>query len=81
MTKAIWAMAALAILAGCGDGDVYTLYRSSVVAGVERVHVATFDAKGRRDYNEGNCAIARDLFVAQPSVIVRYWCELGRYRG
>jgi hypothetical protein len=58
-----------------------TLYRGSMVGGGEmRVHVATFDAAEREDYNQNNCEIARGLFASQSGVKVTYWCEKGRYK-
>lgn len=61
---------------------VYTLYRSSSVESMKdaRLHMATFDAVEGTEYNRGNCLIAAQLFQRQPGVIVRYWCEAGRYR-
>lgn len=61
---------------------VYTLYRSSSVESMRdaRLHMATFDAVEGTEYNRGNCLIAAQLFQRQPGVIVRYWCEAGRYR-
>ena len=61
---------------------VYTLYRSSSATGMRdaRMHIATFDAAESVEYNRGNCLIAAQLFQKQPGVIVRYWCEAGRYR-
>jgi hypothetical protein len=58
---------------------VYTLYRSSAVAGGEkaRVHVATFDSDNGAEYNRDNCEIAKSLFHAQAGVTVTYWCERG----
>ena len=47
--------------------NVVTLYRGSVVSGVLRVHVATFDADESYAYNWENCNIAADLFKAQDS--------------
>ena len=55
---------------------VYRLYRSSMAFKDARLHVATFDAEDGDEYNRENCDIARDLFVRQPGVMVRYWCEL-----
>ena len=68
-------------MAACkpADDSVYTLYRGSVT-GPMRIHVATFDSVDGEDYNRENCDIARSLFQAQPGVIVKYWCEKGRYR-
>lgn len=60
------------------DSDVYTLYRDSVVPGIEKVHVATFDTSEGREYNRGNCMLARDLFQRQPGVKTNFWCEPGR---
>ncbi|MGE4013649.1 MAG: hypothetical protein AB7G15_16085 [Alphaproteobacteria bacterium] len=61
------------------DGT-WTLYRASVVAGITRIHVATFDASEGFNFNRVNCEIAGGLFQAQPGVIVRYWCEQGQFR-
>ncbi len=64
------------------DGDVYTLYRSSVVIPNARVMVATFDEPaGGAKYNAENCSVAARLFANQPAVIVSYWCENGRARN
>jgi hypothetical protein len=66
-------------------GIVYTLYRNSptvvgTISGVDaRIHVATFDAAGGKDYNKNNCETARQLFASQPGVTVRYWCERGKF--
>lgn len=59
--------------------SVYTLYRSSAVAGGEkwRMHVATFDATDGTEYNRDNCEVAKNLFQVQPGVKVTYWCERG----
>ena len=77
----------MVLLMGCDDSKgVYTLYRSSPKIGnIEgdkaRIHVATFDAsEGGEEYNRRNCEIARELFVKQEGVTVRYWCERGKFR-
>jgi hypothetical protein len=75
-------------LGACGlsitDDSVYTLYRTSPVPvptpELQRVHVATFDAEGGEQYNRENCDITRQLFQAQPGIVVRYWCEKGSFR-
>lgn len=67
-------------LVGCRGEDVYTLYRNSPAFPDMRIHVATFDATGGDRYNNENCQIARTLFEGQPGVVVRYWCEKGRYQ-
>ncbi len=64
----------------CTDGDVYTLYRSSVVIEDIRIHVATFDAKDGEAYNHENCQVAQELFQKQDEVKTKFWCEKGRYR-
>ena len=76
------ALSVIASLSGCGfaDNDTYTLYRSSVLDGVNRIHVATFDTKDGDEYNEENCRLAAELFQQQPGVKTRFWCEKGRYR-
>lgn len=58
------------------ERTVYRLYRSSIALKDARLHVASFDAEVGGEYNRENCEIARDLFVGQPGVTVRYWCEL-----
>lgn len=62
--------------------DVFTLYRSSALRNGQawRLHVATFDAKDGKEYNQGNCEIARELFQNQPNVTVHYWCEKGYFK-
>lgn len=83
-TPAVTSMISLVLATGCSDraslGDTYTLYRSSLVDGVSRLHVATFDAKGGDGYNSGNCDLAADLFQHQDGVKVRFWCEKGGYK-
>ena len=63
---------------------IYTLYRNSPTvvhtSGDDtRIHVVTFDAAEDKDYNRDNCETARDLFASQPGVMVRYWCERGKF--
>lgn len=69
-------------LTGCDafSSSVYTLYRSSLIDPNLRVHVATFDASGREEYNRENCAIAAKLFGDQPGVRTKFWCEKGRFK-
>jgi len=45
-----------------------------------RLHIATFDAAEKEEYNRENCDVAQKLFGAQPGVKTRFWCEKGRYR-
>jgi hypothetical protein len=70
---------ALLLLTGC-DGDTYTLYRSSTAAVGLRIHIATFDAAEKAEYNRENCELAQRLFREQPGVSVQYWCEKGRFK-
>jgi hypothetical protein len=76
------ALAGLA-LAGCErpvpDGEVATLYRQSVV-GMERVHLATFDARDGRNFNWLNCSATAESLNARDDTLVPYWCEQGRFR-
>lgn len=77
------AAAAFFLFACNGNGQTYTLYRSSVIAddAAARIHVATFDAhESGPTYNQENCLLAAKLFLNQPGVTVRYWCEKGTYR-
>ena len=84
LSTAVLSMLTLVVATGCSDRasvrDTYTLYRSSLVEGVSRIHVATFDAKGGDGYNLGNCDLAADLFQHQDDVKVRFWCEKGGYK-
>jgi len=59
----------------------FTLYRTSTATNGDtmRIHIATFDAAYGVEYNQENCEIAQRLFLAQPAVTVRYWCERGYY--
>jgi hypothetical protein len=75
-------------LAGC-DQSAYTLYRNGTPAPVPgapdlsglRIHVATFDAVDREEYNRFNCEKAQRLFQAEepPGAGLRYWCEKGHF--
>lgn len=72
-------------LAGCGNDEVYTLYRAGVGLPDLRIHVATFDSDDSRDsnfktYNLDNCRLAANLFQSQLNVTTKYWCEKGRYK-
>ncbi|MEQ5872599.1 hypothetical protein J4E08_22310 [Sagittula sp. NFXS13] len=80
------AMVLWLVLAGAGLADgvaqPFTLYRSSLVDPMMRVHIATFDAEVRgTTYNQANCLTAADLFMSQEGVSLRFWCEPGRYAG
>ncbi|OOY31569.1 hypothetical protein BMI88_10830 [Thioclava sp. F36-6] len=77
----ILGLAALSLV-GCKDnGTVFTLYRASPISATMRIHMATFDAdEPDPTYNLDNCQLTARLFMSQPGVSVRYWCEPGRYR-
>lgn len=70
-------------LAGCErpvpDGEVVTLYRQSVV-GMERVHLATFEARDGRNFNWLNCSATAESLNARDDTLVPYWCEQGRFK-
>jgi hypothetical protein len=81
--KLMLALVAVSGLAfgGCDSrDDTYTLYRNSPVDPTMRLHVATFDAAEPNGYNQGNCAQAEKLFIAQPGVTAKFWCEKGRFK-
>ncbi|MBP0494000.1 hypothetical protein [Roseomonas indoligenes] len=69
-----------AILMGCDDSGQHTLYRSSPGHPNARIHIATFDAADGDAYNGENCRLGAELFMAQPGVKTRFWCEKGRFR-
>ncbi len=62
------------------SNSAFTLYRTSVLDESMRIHIATFDSKDGRNYNQENCELARQLFQSQDGVKTRFWCEMGRYR-
>ena len=69
-----------AVEASAEDRNIATLYRNSSIDTRMRIHVATFDADETNSrYNSENCQIAAELFESQAGVVVRYWCEPGRY--
>ena len=65
---------------GTSDGQVFTLYRNSVTDKNMRIHVATFDASEKEEYNRGNCEQAQLLFQNQPGLKTKFWCEKGRFK-
>lgn len=78
-------LAATVLLIGTASCEraetTYTLYRTSIVPGVNRVHWASFDANTGADYNQGNCMLAAELLSKQePKPAVTFWCELGPVR-
>lgn len=71
------AIASTILLVGCEarPNETVYLYRSTVAGSPsESIHVASFDAKDGRAYNEENCMIVRGLMERQPGVVVGYWC-------
>jgi hypothetical protein len=85
MKTILIALAFVTLLVGCGNDDVYTLYRSAVGMPDLRIHIATFDADDSKDpkfktYNQDNCLSTQKLFSAQEGVSVRYWCEKGYFK-
>jgi hypothetical protein len=73
--------ALVVMLTACGRPDTsYTLYREGRFGGPARVHIATFDADDRTEYNRGNCEEVAALIRSQPGVTERVWCEPGRFR-
>lgn len=81
MNKLILAIA-IFFLSGCSqsDSDTYALYRNSVFDELVRYHVATFDSKDGKKYNQGNCDIAKGLFQKQDGVKTKFWCEKGVFK-
>ena len=74
---------AVLLVVGCNQDETFTLYRNSLTLGGEamRIHFATFDADGGKDYNRQKCEVARDLLQGQPGVRTRFWCEEGRFKS
>lgn len=83
MNRTLLGLTVLPVLmsSGClrGDGQTFTLYRTSVKDENMRIHVATFDAGDGEAYNRENCDVAKSLFQAQPEVKSKFWCEKGRF--
>lgn len=69
----------LASTAASGEHGTFTLYRSSVVDPVARIHVASFDTSNGPAYNAENCALVADLLQRQDGIKTRFWCEPGEY--
>jgi hypothetical protein len=65
---------------GASDDRTFTLYRNSITDPNMRIHIATFDASEKEEYNRENCEIAAKLFGAQPGVKTKFWCEKGGFR-
>lgn len=80
LTKGSLIVAISFALAGCGDGESFTLYRNSVLDPNMRLHVASFNAVDGEAYNRENCDIAAKLFQQQDGIKTRFWCEKGSYR-
>jgi hypothetical protein len=75
-------VALLALLVGPAHANdcepspgAYRLYRSSSALPDARLRIATFDAPDGAAYNSENCPMSARLRMAQPGVVVRYWCE------
>ena len=77
-------LAIAAVVASCSPSGseerTYTLYRNSVTDSNMRLHIATFDASEKEEYNRENCDTAGKLFGAQAGVKTRFWCEKGKYK-
>lgn len=80
MYSAPMAYLILASTAASGDHGMFTLYRSSVVDPVARIHVASFDTNNGPAYNAENCALVADLLQRQDGIKTRFWCEPGEYQ-
>lgn len=67
---------------GCTKNEsiTYALYRNSILDQNLRLHVATFDSADGNDYNKENCELASTLFLNQPSVKTKFWCEKGSFK-
>ena len=65
---------------GVPDDRVYALVRNSALDSLMRVHVATFDANEKAEYNHENCDRVRNLLQQQSGVTTRFWCEKGRFK-
>jgi len=75
------AVVLLAVSVSCSNSsESYTLYRDSGLDPALRVHLATFDAKDGRSYNETNCTMMADLYNEKYSDTNKAWCEQGTYK-
>ena len=80
--KCLGLAALMATLVGCdSNSETYTLYRGSVTGPNMRIHLATFDADEPGGYNQENCFKVAELFQSQPNVLVKFWCEKGRFKN
>ena len=55
MSACFAAVIAVGCSPGLSDDHVFTLYCNSVTNENMRMHVATFDATEKEEYNRGNC--------------------------
>jgi hypothetical protein len=81
--KRLFCIFTITALWGCSNpmgSEVFTLYRNSLVDENMRIHVATFDSKDGKEYNNGNCQQAQLLFQGQPDVKTKFWCEEGYFK-
>jgi hypothetical protein len=67
-------------VSGTSVEPIFTLYRNSVTDENMRIHVATFDASEKEEYNRNNCEQAQLLFQNQSGVKTKFWCEKGRFK-
>lgn len=74
ITVALLATLAVPAQADCDRPGSFKLYRTSAVM-PDSVYIATFDAPEGAAYNLENCTIVANRSMAQPGVVVRFWCE------
>ena len=72
-------IASAALLSGCNDDNIYTLYKTTAEA--PRLHVATFDVLASETENRSSCHQTGEVLSQHANNRFRYWCEKGRYRA
>jgi hypothetical protein len=80
LSRAKFDQAKMELFRNISDRSVFTLYRSSTTDEKMRIHVATFDASEKEEYNRENCGQSQLLFQNQPGVKTKFWCEKGRFK-
>ena len=83
------------LLAGCGNDDLYTLYRNGLdlknetVDESARYYIASFNEPKDPKYNKANCIMTSEALNKEQvhyqnsihsKIKITYWCEKGEYR-
>ena len=84
------------LLAGCGNDDMYTLYRNGLdlknpdaVDESARYYIASFNEPKALKYKQANCIMTSEALnkeqvhyqnTIHSKIKITYWCEKGEYK-